>query len=98
MDEYRLSPKAKDDMEAVWLYSSSKWGLNQTERYIDSLADSFDFLTKNSKLGISCDFIRKGYRRYPVKRHMVYFRETSYGIEIMRVLHDRMLDSLHLKS
>ena len=28
-------------------------------------------------------------------RHVVYYRETSYGIEVIRVLHDRMLATLH---
>ncbi len=95
MAEYRLAPKAWDDMEAVWLYSLSEWDARQTERYSDSLIDAFVFLAENFGAGTACDHIREGYRRYPVKRHMVYYRETSYGIEVMRVLHDRMLASRH---
>ena len=93
--EYRLSPKAKDDMEAVWLYSLTEWGADQTECYIDDLTQAFDFLANSPKAGIASDNIRQGYRRYHVIRHVVYFRETAYGIEIVRVLHDRMLASRH---
>lgn len=95
MAEYRLAPKARDDMEAVWLNTLTEWGGRQTESYIDSLTDAFAFLAENFGAGTACNHIREGYRRYPVKRHMVYYRETSYGIEVMRVLHDRMLASRH---
>ena len=75
--------------------SLAEWDARQTERYIDSLTDAFAFLADNFGAGTTCDHICEGYRRYPVKRNMVYYRETSYGIEVMRVLHDRMLASRH---
>jgi toxin ParE1/3/4 len=89
--EYRLSPKAREDMEAVWLYSLTEWGAQQTDLYIDDLTAAFAFLTDSPKAGKACENIRAGYRKYPVIRHVVYYRETGSGIEIIRVLHDRML-------
>lgn len=80
-------------MEAVWLFSLNQWGAHQTERYIDDLTDAFAFLARNPNAGSACDAIRQGYRRYPVMRHIVYYRATDYGIEIIRVLHDRILAS-----
>ena len=94
--EYRLSPRAREDIEAVWLYSLQEWGLAQAERYIDDLTSAFELLTARPKAGTSCENIRPGYRKYPVIRHVVYYRETNYGIEVVRVLHDRMLASRHL--
>ncbi len=94
--EFRLSPKAKEDMEAVWFYTFSKWGEQQSERYIDDLTGAFILLVENPKAGKACDNVRAGYRKYPVIRHVIYYRETSYGIEIIRILHDRMLASRHL--
>ena len=44
----------------------------------------------------ACDHIRPGYRRYNVGRHMIYFRVTSYGIVLIRILHDRMEAARHL--
>jgi len=82
-------------MEAVWLYSLQEWGAEQTDRYIDDLTAAFTFLLGSQKAGSPCENIRAGYRKYPVIRHVVYYRETSYGIEIIRVLHDRMLVSRH---
>jgi len=91
MPEYRLAPKARDDMEVVWLYSLKQWGAEQTGRYIDDLTEAFGFLAESPKAGTKCEHIRSGYRKYPVIRHVVYYREASYGVEVMRILHDRML-------
>ena len=94
--EYRLAPKARQDLEAVWRYSLAQWGGGRTQRYIDALTEVFDFLALNPKAGTACDHIRQNYRRYRVVRHVVYYRTTRYGIEVMRVLHDRMLAERHL--
>lgn len=96
MAEYRLSPKARDDMEGVWLYSLSEWGAVQTQLYFDSLVDGFAFLLENPSTGIVCNDIRKGYRRYRVKRHVIYYKQTSYGVKIIRILHDSMSAIRHL--
>ena len=93
MPEYRLAPKARQDMETAWLYSLTQWGVQQTERYIDDLTEVFKFLASNPKAGTACENIRAGYRKHPVIRHVVYYRETAYGVEVIRVLHDRMLAS-----
>ncbi|OUS17420.1 plasmid stabilization protein ParE [Gammaproteobacteria bacterium 50_400_T64] len=96
MAEYRLAPKARDDMEATWLYSLAQWGTQQAERYIDDVTEAFEFLAKSPKAGMNCENIRTGYRKHPVIRHVIYYRETGYGIEVIRVLHDRMLAARYL--
>lgn len=83
-------------MEAVWRSSLTQWGTQQADRYIDDLTAAFTSLADHPKAGTLCEDIRVGYRRYPVIRHVIYYRETGYGIEIMRVLHDRMLATRHL--
>lgn len=96
MAEYRLTPKAKEDLETVWLYSLKQWGTQQTERYIDGLVEAFVLISENPKTGKACENIRTGYRKYSFIRHAIYYRETSYGVKVIRVLHDRMLATKHL--
>ncbi len=83
-------------MEAIWLHSLTEWGAQRADTYIDDLTAAFEFLSNSPKAGASCENIRSGYRKYPVVRHVLYYRETRYGIEIIRVLHDRMLAIKHL--
>ena len=96
MAEYRLAPKAVEDMEAIWLYSFKNWSAEQADSYIDDLTRAFEFLAQNAKAGVACDDIREGYRRYTVKSHMIFYCEAVSGVEVMRVLHVRMLPSLHV--
>ncbi|PKA69008.1 MULTISPECIES: type II toxin-antitoxin system RelE/ParE family toxin [Pseudomonas] len=88
--EYRLTPAAEGDLEAIWRYTAGQWGLEQANRYIDIITAAFTQLAERPKTAPACDDIGTGYRRCSVERHMIYFRITSYGIAIIRVLHDRM--------
>ncbi|WP_223453835.1 type II toxin-antitoxin system RelE/ParE family toxin [Pseudomonas sp. GL-RE-19] len=90
MAEYRLTPAAEGDLEAIWSYTARQWGLDQANRYIDILTSAFAQLAERPKKAPACDTIRPGYRHCSVERHMIYFRITAYGIAIIRVLHDRM--------
>jgi len=88
--EYRLAPAAARDLEGIWRYTLGEWGIEQAHRYTDEITAAFAQLADNPHLGPSCDYIRTGYRRSPVERHVIYFRITEYGIAVIRVLHERM--------
>lgn len=97
MAEYRLTPAAETDLERIWRYTARQWDVEQANRYIDLMTKAFAQLAEQPKTASSCDDIRPGYRRRNVERHMIYFRITAYGIAIVRILHDRMDTSQHLK-
>lgn len=96
MAEYCLSPAAERDLEAIWLYTNQHWGGEQANRYIDLLTSAFSELAQTPKIAPACDYIRSGYRRQNVERHTIYFRLTTYGIAIIRILHERMDAARHL--
>lgn len=96
MAEYRLTPAAERDLEAIWTHTVQRWGAAQADRYTDFLTATFAGLAQSPKTAPACDHIRPGYRRRSVERHMIYFRITSYGIAVVRILHDRMDAPRHL--
>lgn len=96
MAEYRLTPAAEGDLEAIWTYTLQKWSAEQADRYIDTLTDAFAELAQSPKSAPACDQIRPGYRRRSIGRHVIYFRPTTYGIVVVRILHDRMDAQGHL--
>ncbi len=96
MAEYRLTPAAERDLEAIWTYTFRQWGIGQANNYIDLLTATFDELLQSPESAPACDHIRPGYRRRHVERHMIYFRLADFGIVIARVLHDRMDAPSHL--
>jgi len=77
MAEVRLSPAAESDLERIWQYTRAQWGLEQAERYIDSLERVFVELATGPEAAPACEHIRPGYRCRGVESHMIYFRVTA---------------------
>lgn len=96
MAEFRLAPAAERDLEEIWAYTVENWGLDQANRYTDTLNALFTELARSPNSAPACDHIRPGYRRRRVEQHMIYFRVNSYGVAIIRILHARMDASRHL--
>jgi toxin ParE1/3/4 len=94
--EYRLTLAAESDLEMIWTHTRQQWGIEQADRYIDILTADFAGLAQSPKIAPACDHIRPGYRCRSVERHMIYFRITTYGIAVVRILHDRMDAPRHL--
>ncbi|WP_339857388.1 type II toxin-antitoxin system RelE/ParE family toxin [uncultured Nisaea sp.] len=92
--DVRLAPKARTDLIAIWRFSARLWGVSRADRYVDELSAAFALLAQLPFAGSACDDIRTGYRRHPVQRHMIYYRRTKTGIEVMRILHARMVPQL----
>jgi toxin ParE1/3/4 len=52
---------------------------------------TFYELTDRPEKGSRCDEIRRGYRKYRIGKHLIYYRMTERcHIEIVRVLHGSM--------
>jgi toxin ParE1/3/4 len=96
MAEYRLSPRAQRDLDGIFDYTVKQWGLPQALGYVDLIEAAFATLAEAPLQSQDCAAIRPGYRRRSVEQHVVYFRQTSYGIAIIRILHQRMDQVRHL--
>ncbi|MFT3905683.1 MAG: type II toxin-antitoxin system RelE/ParE family toxin [Steroidobacteraceae bacterium] len=96
MAEYRLSPAAQDDLDGIFDYTVREWGLAQAVRYTRLLEDICAAVAQAPSQGQECGHIRPGYRRHAVEHHFIYYVATDYGIAVIRILHGRMLASLHL--
>ena len=90
MAEYWLSPRAQRDLGKIFDYTVERWGLPQALRHTDLIATACADVAEAPERGHGCADIRPGYRRRSVEQHVIYFRPTSYGIAIIRILHQRM--------
>lgn len=77
-------------------HTRQQWGAEQANCYIDILITAFAELAASPKIAPACDLIRPGYRRRNSERHKIYFQITTYGIAVVRILHDRMDAPRHL--
>ncbi len=89
---YKISVKAAEDIENIWLYTFENWSIKQADRYVNLILDEIEYLAENPASGKDFSHIRKDYRCAKVKSHIIFYRniEKQNEIEIIRVLHQRM--------
>lgn len=92
---YRLSPLAEADLEEIWLYTYRNWSLEQADRYHNDIVAAFVDLAAGRTEGRPVD-IRQGYRKQAVGAHVIFYRPSGTGIEVIRILHKRMDVNRHL--
>lgn len=91
MSSFKLSNKAIQDLLDIGRYAQKKRGVKQRNTYLKQLDDCFYQLSETPNLGIHCDYIAKGHRKFPQQSHMIYYRLGSeINIEIIRVLHNSL--------
>ena len=96
MTRHVLSPRAKRDLAGIWNYTRKNWGEGQAELYIRTVQAAIETVAADPGLGRSCDHVRKGYRSFPAGSHVLFFRVTAAGIDVVRILHPRMDFKRHL--
>jgi toxin ParE1/3/4 len=94
--EYRLSRLARLDLIEIADYTVDRWGADQANRYLDSLAARFEQLARTPTIGRPCTSVRPGYRRMEHEKHVIFYRTKRNGVFIGRILHERMLPGRHL--
>lgn len=88
---YRLSNAATRDIEKLLEQSLAEFGLQQTENYYTSLTRCLEFLGENPEAGRSAEEIRPGYRRFPHKSHLIFYKPLAKdNILVVRVLHHHL--------
>lgn len=84
------SPLALKDAQSIWVYSFKQWGESQASAYLQGLDKTIRELAVMPNKGTDISFLRKDYRRYRYKSHVIVYRNTPTKLEIMRILHVRM--------
>ena len=89
--KYRISEKAIEDIEKIWIYTFENWSVEQADRYYNLIIDEIEFVAENFMSGKSMDYIKRGYRASKVKSHLIFFRKAEDDkIEVIRILHQVM--------
>ena len=92
----RLTVRAEQDLSEIYTYSFDEFGEDKADAYLLGLDEKFHLLASNPELGRHIDHVRAGYLRFEFVSHSVFYRTTDDGIQIVRVLHQRMNYRLHL--
>jgi len=88
---YRISEKALDDIDKIWLYTLENWSLNQADRYYRLIYQEIEYVVEYFESGKDIGKIKSGYRQVKVTSHLIIYKKADDGVvEIVRVLHQRM--------
>ncbi len=98
MQSFKLTHKARSDLKSIAVYTQRKWGREQRRVYLKQIDDAFHLLARSPESGKRCDYIKKGYRKFPSGSHIIFYRANHDQIEIIRVLHKRMDVEINLES
>ena len=90
MSGYKLTPLAEQDYYNILDFTLEKWDYPQYKKYRDILRNAFARIAKMPLLGKHREELPPQYYSYHVGRHMIFYRVAEEGIEIVRILHDRM--------
>jgi toxin ParE1/3/4 len=91
-----LSPRARADLDEIWDYTTDRWGLDQAETYIRALWQRIEAVAANPAMGQDCSEIRAGYSKIACGSHVLFYRVVAGGIDVVRVLHERMDFDRHI--
>lgn len=86
-----VTRKAHADLIAIGRFTAKEWGITRRNKYLKQLDDCFLQLSRNPELGVACNYIADGYRKFPQGSHLIFYRLNAEGIvEIIRVIHKVM--------
>lgn len=96
MSQYRLTPAAQRDLASIWDFTQETWDVGQAETYILELRAAIERAAESPDRGRVCDELRPGYRRYGIGSHLIFYRAAVDGVDVIRILHQRMDPTRHL--
>lgn len=96
MTSYRLAPAAQRDLSSIWDFTEARWDLLQAEVDLGEIKAAIERIAEDPARARVCDDIREGYRCYGIGGHLICYLERSGGVDVIRVLHQRMDFTHHL--
>lgn len=96
MPRIRLSLTAKRDLETIWRYTVSEWGLEQAEKYLALIQKGTHLLLDNPYIGQARTDVKAGYRALAIEKHLIFYIVTGEYIDVLGVPHERMDAKRHL--
>jgi toxin ParE1/3/4 len=93
---YIISPRARGDLDEIWTYTTKRCGIDQAEFYIREVGKRIEAVAAQPAIGRACPEVRGGYYKYPAGSHVLFYRLIDGGVDVVRILHERMDFGRHL--
>ena len=87
---FRLTPRAAADLDAIADYTVETWGLAQMEEYLRAMNSRFEWLAENPLAGRERNDVHPGYRSFPEGSHVIFYIVTDENVDIIGIPHKSM--------
>ncbi|MDX2213178.1 MAG: type II toxin-antitoxin system RelE/ParE family toxin [Oculatellaceae cyanobacterium bins.114] len=86
MTRYRLSRRAEQDLEDIWIYLAQSDELT-ADLMLGKILDKLPMLAKFPNMGKLRSGLMEGLRSFPIKPYIVFYILSQNHIEIVRIFH-----------
>ncbi len=90
MSNYRLSPLAEKDLFRIISTTIESWGDTQAKVYAQTIDAVLLKLAQYPDFGRDRSDVYNGARSFPIEKHIVFYKVSDNGIDVARILHQRM--------
>ena len=83
---YRLTPKARQDLENIWQYTAEKWSMAQADKYLDGITKSFKAIVQTPLIVRERKEFNPPVHIFPHEKHIIVYMIKADHIVIVRLL------------
>ncbi|NEJ70038.1 type II toxin-antitoxin system RelE/ParE family toxin [Rhizobium phaseoli] len=87
--KYRTTVEADQDIIEIYVLGADRFGVLQSERYVDDLFSTFELLANNPRMARERRELNPPMRLHLHQAHIIAYVVREEGILIVRVLHGR---------
>lgn len=87
---WELSKEAKNDIDNIYVYTATTFGLSKANSYAERLKERLTFLSEMPNIGQKMNISGNAMFRFLYESHSIYYRIEHNSIIILRILHQRM--------
>jgi toxin ParE1/3/4 len=84
-----ITPRAKKDIDLIFIYGIENFGERQALDYKDELLDLIDLILLQPKMGIAKQGFKKPLRTMVFHSHLIFYKLGRGVVRIVRILHGK---------
>lgn len=85
----RLRPRARAELQGIWHYTASEWGIEQADHYVAQITSAIDRAAEMPGTGSAAFGLPSEYRKARAGSHRAIYRCTETHLIVVRIIHER---------
>ena len=90
MVNFRLTPRAKEDLKIIGRYTKKRWVKAQRDLYLKNIEKRFNWLAEHPNLGKHRADVSQNYYSFPQGEHVVFYMIKDRYIVIIGIPNKKM--------